>query len=1169
MAANRPILALVGVAIVAAIVLVIVTRNGGTVEEYVPPDADELVELLSAWNRGNDALDHFEFRQAETEFRHVAERLPGEPDAWVNVGLAAMNQDNADAFRRARPALEHAVSLDPDHLHANHCLGVLLKHLGEPEKARACFRKVLAGDPHDATANYYLGTLMVNERPGETDAQVAAREAAAEELFKQAIKIEPHQQSAIYQLFGLYFSHDKVQEAETLLELFKKLEAAGAGNKAGIVYSEMGRYGGGIRAFPGQVAQGSDRSGGVKYAVETISGATLQPSTRPQQAWVLWEDGTPAANVVTSVFVPAVAGGIAVADVDGDGDLDVWAADGRGVGQLYLNTDGRFTEASAAWQLVGGAPSISGCFGDYDNDGRPDLYVCCAGPNKLYRNVDGKKFEDVTSSSGTSGGNVFTSQAVMADLDADGDVDIYCANLASLDEVSNGQGRWPADATPANNNLFNNDRNGKFTDIAEQSGTAGPHHSRGVIAADLDDDRDADLIVLGGVYRPLVAYRNDRIWRFTEQKTRNGLERVLADGMSAADLDGDGRPELVVWGGQSGIYANLGRFRFAKGEPLDGRPGCVLDADNDGDVDLLSLDNIRLKTPDGWRKEIIGSSLDPYKDVRSVVPADLDGDGVLDVVIGRAGTEPAIMRAKLQHDDHNWVAIGLKGIREVGKTRANTGGVGARVTVISGPLQQWQEMVTSAGSLGCPPARLHFGLGTHSQVDYVSINWPDDLLQGESRISVNDLKVLTQVYRKSSSCPLLFAWDGERMAFVTDFLGVGGLGFFIEPGVYAPPDPTELVWIPSLEAKDGQWTLSVHEAMEEICYLDEAKLIVVEHPDGFIVVPDERLAVNGPAPDGRLIAFRPDEAIFPTGLSTLQGDADAALVRHADRRYQPGVEPDKRFLGFAAPQEIVLDFGDALTGTEGKDLVLFLDGWVEYPYSHVNFAAWQAGLALGALSLDVREAQGGWRTLREDFGYPAGMPRVMTLDVSDLPRDGNCVLRLRTNQELYIDRIWLAPDHGTSEMKVTELAASTAELRASGYPREYSPDGHEPLLYDYALMDPAIDYKTMAGTYTRFGDVKELLTSPDDRYVIFGRAEEVILQFDALPEPRPGNGRSFILKSDGYCKDMDLYTAYPHTVGPLPFHGMTGYPYPPAERYPDSPAHRAYQRTYNTRVLSR
>lgn len=1164
MASNQRRTVIVPVLVVVAVaaILYVVFRPDEPVDDGQkgPPSPEELIELLARWNRGNDALDHFEFETAERAFRSVAERLPDEPDVWANVGIAAMNQDNDDAFIRAEPALRRAVELDGEHPHGNHALGVLLKHFGGdhfPEAAR-CFRRVLASDPHDPTAAFYLGTILVAN--GEED--------EAERLFEAAIASEPHQQSAVYALAQLYYSQDKVNDADSLVALFQKMEASKTGNRAGIVYSEMGRYGDGIRRFPIPLPDDLDRSGGVTYALSAIDGASIgsPPPATERPVSVPIPAGTAPADLVPIEF-SSFGPGAAVADVDGDGDLDVYAADAVGSGTLWIRDGDGYKKAGPEWSIAGAARSVSGCFGDYDNDGFPDLYIACAGPNRLLHNEGGKGFKDVTAETGTAGGNVFTSQAVMADLDADGDVDIYCANLAALDVTRDIESAWPKDWPGAPNALFNNDRDGTFTDIAARTKTDGSQHSSGVVAADLDGDRDADLVVFG-LNEPLTVYRNDRIWRFVDATASCGLGGTVGSGASVADLDRDGDPDIVVWGTSGAVFDNQGRLAFTRTSDWTHPTGCVLDADNDGDLDRHTVTRLELTrrgtAPTGTPQPEPWGEWAPA--IRAVVPADLDGDGILDLVLSRVGGSPLVAAGKLERD-HRWVAVGLKGVREVGKMRANTGGIGANVTVISGTLHQSQQLVTASGVLGSPPPCLHFGLGAREAVDYVSINWPDDLLQGESVIPTGRKKIITQVYRKSSSCPLLFAHDGERMAFVTDFLGTGGLGFFLEPGSYAQPDPTELVWIPSLAANDGMWTLSIHEAMEELCYLDEAKLIIAEHDEGLIVVPDERLSVAGPAPTGRLIAYRPEEARYPTALSTLEGEGDARLLRHGDRRYQPGVHPDRRFIGYAAPQEIVLDFGNALEGTEDQPIVLFLDGWVEYPYAHVNFAAWQAGLSLEALSVDVREADGSWRTLHDRFGYPAGMPRVMTLDVSELPRTRRTVIRLRTNIELYIDRIWLAPDHGPSAMTVRELAADSAVLKSSGYPREYSPDGREPLLYDYALMDPAIDYKMHTGAYTKFGDVRPLLNAPDDRYVIFGRAEEIVLGFKALPDPPAGRTRSFILKSDGYCKDMDLYTAHPTTVGPLPFHGMTTFPYPPSERFPTSEAHEAYRREWNTRVV--
>ena len=140
-------------------------------------------------------------------------------------------------------------------------------------------------------------------------------------------------------------------------------------------------------------------------------------------------------------------------------------------------------------------------------------------------------------------------------------------------------------------------------------------------------------------------------------------------------------------------------------------------------------------------------------------------------------------------------------------------------------------------------------------------------------------------------------------------------------------------------------------------------------------------------------------------------------------------------------------------------------------------------------------------------------------------------------------------------------------LRRVGFAREYSPDGRLPLIYDYDLTDATAPFHILKGAYTRYGSVKELLASYDDRFVIMGPGDEVALKFDAtrLPPVPEGQARSFVLVSHAYCKDMDLYTATPQTLEPLPFRAMSRYPYPPAERYPIE--NQAFLRTYNTRVV--
>ena len=140
-----------------------------------------------------------------------------------------------------------------------------------------------------------------------------------------------------------------------------------------------------------------------------------------------------------------------------------------------------------------------------------------------------------------------------------------------------------------------------------------------------------------------------------------------------------------------------------------------------------------------------------------------------------------------------------------------------------------------------------------------------------------------------------------------------------------------------------------------------------------------------------------------------------------------------------------------------------------------------------------------------------------------------------------------------------------------GFSAEVKPDGREPTAYDYHRVSAAAPWKLMPGRYTREGDVLPLLSAIDDRFVILAPGDEIALSFDAAAVAAPLSEwtTTFLLFVDGFSKEMNLHSGSPDQVEPLPFHAMTGYPYPPSERYPETVEHRQYRATYNTRVLGR
>jgi hypothetical protein len=153
---------------------------------------------------------------------------------------------------------------------------------------------------------------------------------------------------------------------------------------------------------------------------------------------------------------------------------------------------------------------------------------------------------------------------------------------------------------------------------------------------------------------------------------------------------------------------------------------------------------------------------------------------------------------------------------------------------------------------------------------------------------------------------------------------------------------------------------------------------------------------------------------------------------------------------------------------------------------------------------------------------------------------------------------------------MTRLDPASANLRWRGFSKEVTSDGREPFGYDYSRVSFTSPWKVMPGRYTREGDVRELLLKSDDMFVISRPGDEITLSFDArkLGALPAGWTRTFLLYSDGFSKEMDINSASPDQVTPLPFHGMSKYPYPETEAYPMTAARRAYIDRYNTRLVT-
>ena len=1184
------------------------TRNSTGIKHLA---SNSIGKALAEFNKGAALLEQYRYAEAAKAFETVLELAPDWNAARFNLGLAYFNLQETpggkDYLKNAEDAFEAVLQSDPNHLSARFCLGLYWQHFGQNEKAMECFQAVHRADAADPHVAYKYAEALLS----------VGRNEEGTRMLEEVVALDPGFISAIYRLAGQYQRTKQREKALPLFERFKKLnEAELTGGSFTVLkaYGTVGKY---------YMALGADNL--PRPVHPPYKGGLISPT---------FHVGSPA-RILFSPEVKAIDGeisdwncpsgtialpGLAAGDLDGDGDIDlvITAIGENSSTSLWLNNGkGEFSHHATIAQQSGRAAG-SPCFGDVDNDGDLDLWLGCAGPDLYFEN-DGKGNLRAPASRGTPS-PVTRDPAVRRPAESDERRATNCARLVDLD--SDGDLDFLAFRTTpapvfrredAGGSVYNNNSDGSFTDIAEKLGL---RLEKTVVAAvvydDFDNDRDLDLVIFPAGDSQSLGWVNDRAWQYhTLDGEKTGLSVTGVFSATSGDPDKDGDRDLLVFT-DKGLHLFLnqacpepsrrGGFRFARDQTfadscgrLGGTGGQFVDMDNDGDLDIVIADAYRrdgsrgpaLLINDWPRNRFINAiEIDPGNLLAAIntngnascVAADFTGDGRCDILLAAAGEKPVLIENATPGG--HWIEIDLLGTRgQDRKSRSNNSGIGARVEIKTGDVFQQYVVGVPSGPAAMPPYRIHAGLGRYAGVDWLRIMWPDAVLQAELELPADQVITITELQRKTSSCPHLFAWDGSHFEFVSDFGGMGGIGYLTAPGVYSKPDPTEYIPIPNLAPRDGEYVLQVLEPIEEAVYFDEAKLIAVDHPAGTQVYPNEMMAVSAAPPPFELFCFK--DIIEPVRAVDHRGVDVTREISAIDRRYAGATDLDGRFVGFAKDHFVELDFADRLAGVSPQSrLVLFLYGCVEYPYSATNFAASQAGLRVHPPSIHVFR-DGVWAELFHEVGYPGGVQHTMTLDVTGKVLPGDQRIRISSNMELYWDRIFIAPildfllapasGRGTPADRrgliVQEVPVKNADLHFLGYPREYSPDGRQPHLYDYDNIDRAVPWKTMQGSYTRYGPVGELLSEADDCYVIMGRGEELTLRFaaDAFGPIPAGYRRTFILKTDSFCKDMDLYSAYPDTVEPLPFHSMSNYPYGPDEKYPDDQKRQQYRQRFNTR----
>jgi tetratricopeptide (TPR) repeat protein len=1145
------------------------------------PSEYPYAEIARQNNIGVALMNRQQFEGALAKFTRACIMDPESDVGCTNMGIALLNMQK---FDEARSLLEKSAERHPRNPVPWFNLGLIEKAEGHPEAAVADFEKAAELDPDDADSQYFLGLMYAQQQ--QYDKAIAA--------FRTALMTNPFHLSAEFGLAQALMRTGHTDEARQHLERFQQMNEEKLGKPISFTYGEQGKYSlaqqmapipepappvvpvhftdvtaftGLARAMPAQTRLASAPEAASRPGAAPHS--TIRRAIRPPRA--------PA----VSDLAQYLGSGACILDYDGDGKPDIFLvnADGKGDAALYRNLGrGHFADVTATAKVVIHGQGTGCAAGDYDNDGRTDLAVSFNGGVALYHNEGNGTFKDVTEAAGIHVDGLALG-LTFVDYDHDGDLDLYVTRFGQfpLGDPS-APLHFPKDAVGPGNMLWRNNGNGTFTEWTKETGLAGTSSSVGAIASDVNNDRAIDLVVTGLEVTPSI-FLNPREGQFRPAALWSSEMPGPTAGVVALDFNKDGwmdfafthwaPPGVSLWGNRGG--KSMDRVPLPDLDWAYGWGIAALDYDDDGWVDLVAVGEdfsgagkialFRNEGSAGFRDVTAETGLDKIvlRNPRSVIAFDYDGDGATDLLITQEGLPPVVLKNE-GGNRSNWLQIALKG------TNDNKSAIGTKVEVFAGALQQKWEIPGASGYLGQGPAEIKAGLGRERTADVVRMLWPTGVLQDELNVPANKPIEFAEIDRRGSSCPIVFVWNGEKFDFLSDIIGPGIIGHWTGPNQRNEPDPDEYLKVSGLEVqpRDGKIEFKLLEPMEELDYLDQTRLIAIDHPWNVEVYPNEHFASEPPFPEFKVISSQ--DAHLPVGAWDDAGHDLLPLLKERDKKYVTDFQT-LPYAGFAALHTIELDLGP---WDYYRPLRLLLDGFTDYFSASSMYAAWQAGIQPVPPYVEALADSGKWVRVIDDMGFPAGLSRTMVADLTGKLPEGTRFIRITTNLRVYWDRVRVDNSPADLAYTLTEVPLANATLSFRGYPRFVEGNPVNDLSYVYEEVSATGPYARQSGNYTRYGDVTELLKSTDDKFVVFGSGDEVTVDFDptGLPPVEEGWVRDYFFYADGFAKDMDFYAAYGDTVSPMPFHTPFPYPYPSGVAYPEDKAHLDYELEYNTRGVA-
>jgi tetratricopeptide (TPR) repeat protein len=1115
--------------VVVVVLILAVGRAGAQSGNYA--------EAVRLNNRGVAQMGQQFTDKAADSFAAATKADPKLAQGFVNDGIALLTLQKLDD---AKSALQKAIALDARNPQAWYNLG-LAQHAGnELDDALKSFQEAVKLDPQDVDSYYFEGVCYSEMK--QFDQAIA--------ILEKALEVNSLHASAEFALARALQRAGRTQEAKDHFKRFQHLTSAKISAAIGLAYGEQGRY---STVTPIEEPENAQRA--------------MIPVKLEAQPMI-------ARASATKAGAPTFTGGACMMDVTGSGamDLVLMQSGERAVSVLHRTAKGNFeqVDVDAAGLKVAGH-AVACAVGDYDGDGLNDLAVALDDAVLLFHNLGKGKFENATADTGIAPRNR-PSGITFVDFDHDGDLDLLVT----------GSGMKAGDAP---NVLWRNNGNKTFTEWTEPPGLGGTGNTAAAILTDFNNDRAVDLAMTGDGASPLL-YVNPREGKYPTQPLYEDVKLPVSAGIAVLDFNKDGwmdiavthagAPGLTLWRNVEGPNHAGRTFKRVELPLADAQRGWGLtpiDIDNDGWIDLAAV----VETSTGPQVRVLRNRGDgTFEDVsralgldkvslsnpRGLIAADVDEDGAADLVVTQLNAPPVLLRNVGANKNH-FARIDLSGYAD------NKTALGVKVEIFAnGHWQKW-ELAGAVGYQTQAPPQILVGLGQAEGIDLLRILWPTGVLQDEVDLPKlaegHGVIPMKEADRRGSSCPVLFAWDGHKYKLVTDVIGAAVVGHWFTPTRHNTPNPGEWIKVDGaqLAGVDGKLSLRFIEPMEEVNYIDQLRLVAVDHPAGVEVNPDERFLDDPPFASGRVVASA--DTHLPGGAWDGDDRDVKDALRRRDHQFASGFTPSP-YDGFANMHPLTLELGDV---KPGAPLRLLMTGYVNYFSATSLYAAWQAGIKPISPYVEAQMPDGNWERITGEAGFPAGLERTIVVDLTGKLPSGAHRIRLMSNLEIYWDQV-LVDQSTDAEARTTDVPLSAATLHFRGYPKQIDGASSGDLDYDYDRVSLSGPFQHQRGNYTRFGDVTELVKGIDDRYVIFGSGEEIAADFDSakLPALPAGWQRDYFFYANGFVKDMDWWDASPFTVSQLPFHGMSKYPYPDNESFPDDAGALSYQLKWNDRFDS-